>query len=96
MIVWLRPAAFEDPYEAKMAELGQQAAVFSRPSPPAAEIIEKLGLQGTRSIYFIYLSFCLIACWSLHGFVLPDAIYLDRLFCLPNHLPARYLYGLSY
>eukprot|EP01046_Picozoa_sp_COSAG06_P056584 COSAG06_NODE_10749_length_1623_cov_144.574803_4_plen_62_part_01 len=49
MIVWLRPAAFEDPYEAKMAELGQQAAVFSRPSPPAAEIIEKLGLQGTTS-----------------------------------------------
>jgi hypothetical protein len=70
VIVCLRPAAFEDPYEAKMAELGQQAAVFSRPSPPAAEIIEKLGLQGTRPIYFIHLSFCLIACWSLHGFVL--------------------------
>ena len=39
-------AAFEDPYEAKMAELGQQAAAFSRPSPPASELIEKLGLEG--------------------------------------------------
>lgn len=39
-------AAFEDPYEAKMAQLGQQAAAFSRPSPSASELIEKLNLQG--------------------------------------------------
>ena len=37
---------FEDPYEAKMKELGQQAAAFTRPSPPASAILSSLNLQG--------------------------------------------------
>jgi hypothetical protein len=39
-------AAFEDPYIKKMEALGQAAAAFTRPSPSAAELVPKLGLEG--------------------------------------------------
>eukprot|EP01046_Picozoa_sp_COSAG06_P011998 COSAG06_NODE_692_length_13043_cov_369.439509_9_plen_61_part_00 len=57
-----------------MAELGQQAAAFSRPSPPAAEIVEKLGLQGT--ILYLDIYFWFIACCPLYGFSLYGFLYM--------------------